>query len=51
MNSLVNLLSYPYVRSGVADKKLKLMGGYYDFVIGKLQVFEVDYDIKPIINV
>lgn len=51
MNSLVNLLSYPYVRSGVADKKLKLMGGYYDFVCGRFQIMGVDYDIKPTIDI
>lgn len=51
MNSLVNLLSYPYVRSGLAAKKLKLMGGYYDFVRGKFQIMEIDYDIKPAINI
>ncbi|KAI3785770.1 hypothetical protein L1987_44895 [Smallanthus sonchifolius] len=50
MNSLGNLLSYPYVRSGIADKKLKLLGGYYDFVCGKFQTFEVD-DIKPTTNI
>ncbi|XP_071711044.1 carbonic anhydrase 2-like [Rutidosis leptorrhynchoides] len=51
MNSLVNLLSYPYVRTGVADKKLKLMGGHYDFVNGNFQIMEVDYDIKPTIDI
>ncbi|KAI3726960.1 hypothetical protein L1987_66767 [Smallanthus sonchifolius] len=50
MNSLGNLLSYPYVRSGIADKKLKLLGGYYDFVCGNFQTFEVD-DIKPTTNI
>lgn len=51
MNSLVNLLSYPYVRSGMADKKIKLMGGYYDFVGGKFQIMGVDYNIKPTIDI
>lgn len=37
MNSLKNLLSYPYVRSGLADKKLQLLGGYYDFVNGTFE--------------
>ncbi|GJV62503.1 carbonic anhydrase 2-like protein [Tanacetum coccineum] len=41
MNSLMNLISYPYVRSGVADKTLKLMGGYYNFVDGKFQIMEL----------
>lgn len=51
MNSLVNLLSYPYVRSGVANKTLKIMGGYYNFVDGKFQIMEVDYDVKPTIDI
>lgn len=51
MNSLANLLSYPYVRSGVDDKKLKLIGGYYDFVHGKFEILGVDSDIKPTIDI
>ncbi|KAI3759384.1 hypothetical protein L6452_07157 [Arctium lappa] len=51
MNSLVNLLSYPYVRTGLADKKLKLIGGYYDFVCGKFEILAVDSDIKPTIDI
>ncbi|GJU35273.1 carbonic anhydrase 2-like protein [Tanacetum coccineum] len=51
MNSLMNLISYPYVRSGVADKTLKLMGGYYNFVDGKFQIMEVNNDIKPTIDI
>ena len=47
MNSLTNLLSYPYVRSGVADKKLELIGGYYDFVHGKFEILGVDTEVKP----
>ncbi|XP_076960525.1 carbonic anhydrase 2-like [Bidens hawaiensis] len=45
-NSLGNLLSYPYVQSGLADKKLKLLGGYYDFVCGKFHIIKAD-DIEP----
>ncbi|KAA8540823.1 hypothetical protein F0562_024786 [Nyssa sinensis] len=45
--SLVNLLTYPYVRDGVANKTLKLMGGYYDFVNGTFTVWELDLDFKP----
>ncbi|KAI3499420.1 hypothetical protein L1887_35220 [Cichorium endivia] len=38
MNSLGNLLSYPYVKAGVTSKKLKLIGGYYDFVRGNFDI-------------
>nr|GEY74512.1 carbonic anhydrase 2-like [Tanacetum cinerariifolium] len=51
MNSLMNLISYPYVQSGIADKTLKLMGGYYNFVDGKFQIMEVNNDIKPTIDI
>ncbi|WP_411025826.1 carbonic anhydrase, partial [Salmonella sp. s57402] len=30
--SLNNLLTYPYVKTRVEERKLKLMGGHYDFV-------------------
>ncbi|KAG2675854.1 hypothetical protein I3760_12G026100 [Carya illinoinensis] len=36
--SLTNLMTYPYVREAIANNALKLMGGYYDFVDGKLEV-------------
>uniref|UniRef100_A0A5B6YN38 Carbonic anhydrase n=1 Tax=Davidia involucrata TaxID=16924 RepID=A0A5B6YN38_DAVIN len=45
--SLVNLLTYPYVRAGVADKTLELMGGYYDFVNGTFTVWGLDFSFKP----
>nr|WAU86912.1 birch protein [Betula platyphylla] len=32
--SLIHLLSYPYVQKALANKKLRLMGGYYNFVDG-----------------
>uniref|UniRef100_A0A5B7BVK9 Putative carbonic anhydrase 2-like n=1 Tax=Davidia involucrata TaxID=16924 RepID=A0A5B7BVK9_DAVIN len=43
----VNLLTYPYVRAGVADKTLELMGGYYDFVNGTFTVWGLDFSFKP----
>ncbi|KAL4584938.1 hypothetical protein LXL04_009550 [Taraxacum kok-saghyz] len=38
MGSLANLLSYPLVKTGVANKKIKLIGGYYDFVKGNFDI-------------
>lgn len=40
--SLNNLLTYPYVKTRVEEAKLKLMGGYYDFVGGKFCLWGVD---------
>ena len=45
--SLVNLLSYPYVRAALANRALKLMGGYYDFVNGTFGLWKADFDIRP----
>ncbi|KAF7135665.1 hypothetical protein RHSIM_Rhsim08G0171600 [Rhododendron simsii] len=47
--SLINLLTYPYVRSRVAEGTLKLMGGHYDFVDGKLQVWGFNAGTKPLL--
>lgn len=47
--SLINLLTYPYVRSRVANGTLKLMGGHYDFVQGKLEVWGFDAGTKPLL--
>ena len=44
-SSLVNLLSYPYVRAAVAERDLKLVGGYYNFVHGTFELWELDVDI------
>lgn len=38
--SLTNLMSYPYVRDGVAEKRLALLGGHYDFVRGNFLAWE-----------
>jgi len=40
--SLCNLETYPYVQMGLANKKLRLMGGYYDFVHGKFELLEFE---------
>ncbi|KAM3703869.1 hypothetical protein ACB094_04G133800 [Castanea mollissima] len=40
--SLRNLETYPYVQMGMANKKLRLMGGYYDFVHGKFELLEFE---------
>ncbi|XAR72632.1 Carbonate dehydratase [Bertholletia excelsa] len=39
-HSLMNLLTYPYVKDKVAKKTLTLMGGYYEFVEGRFDVWE-----------
>ncbi|KAJ0527732.1 putative carbonic anhydrase [Helianthus annuus] len=40
LDSLKNLLSYPYVQSGIEANTLQLLGGYYDFVRGNFQILE-----------
>ncbi|GLT72067.1 hypothetical protein SLA2020_440330 [Shorea laevis] len=40
--SLSNLLSYPYVQKGLANKKLRLMGGYYNFVDGTFDCWDFE---------
>ncbi|KAK4844627.1 hypothetical protein QYF36_022438 [Acer negundo] len=39
--SLTNLLSYPYVKSALENKSVSLRGGYYDFVGGKFELWEL----------
>ncbi|VAH62003.1 unnamed protein product [Triticum turgidum subsp. durum] len=38
--SLQNLLTYPFVKEGVSNGTLKLVGGHYDFVSGKFETWE-----------
>ncbi|CAL0319993.1 unnamed protein product [Lupinus luteus] len=45
-NSIVNLKTYPLVKNGVSEKSLQILGGYYDFVNGKFELW--DYMSKPI---
>ncbi|XP_057952099.1 carbonic anhydrase 2-like isoform X2 [Malania oleifera] len=49
--SLTNLLSYPYVRDGVANGTLALRGGYYDFVEGKFLLWEADFGLAVPISI
>ncbi|VAI79741.1 unnamed protein product [Triticum turgidum subsp. durum] len=39
--SLQNLSTYPFVKEGVANRTLKLVGGHYDFVSGKFDTWEL----------
>ncbi|XBI03037.1 hypothetical protein VPH35_131509 [Triticum aestivum] len=39
--SLQNLSTYPFVKEGVANGTLKLIGGHYDFVSGKFDTWEL----------
>ncbi|KAM5566784.1 carbonic anhydrase, chloroplastic [Rosa sericea] len=43
--SLANLLTYPFVREAVVNNKLALKGGYYDFVNGGFQLWDLDFNI------
>jgi len=45
--SLSNLLTYPFVRDGLLKKTLTVKGGYYDFVNGSLELWNLDYSITP----
>lgn len=48
--SLRNLQTYPYVQKPVSDKTLALRGGYYDFVNGIFELWELQSTISdPII--
>ncbi|XP_004304623.1 PREDICTED: carbonic anhydrase, chloroplastic-like isoform 1 [Fragaria vesca subsp. vesca] len=45
--SIGNLLSYPFVRDGLVNKTLGLKGGYYDFVKGNFELWDVDFGLSP----
>ncbi|CAN6483688.1 unnamed protein product [Victoria cruziana] len=45
--SLGNLLSYPFVREGLANKTLSLYGGHYNFIDGSLELWGVNYGFTP----
>lgn len=49
--SLGNLLTYPFVREAVVNKTLSLKGGYYDFVKGSFQLWDLDFKITPNLTV
>ncbi|XP_030492564.2 carbonic anhydrase 2 [Cannabis sativa] len=40
--SLKNLHSYPFVKSGVDEKKIALRGGYYNFVDGSFKLWDLE---------
>ncbi|KAL8140770.1 hypothetical protein V2J09_006791 [Rumex salicifolius] len=47
--SLENLESYPYVKEGMKEKKLMLLGGYYDFVLGRFLVWPKGHSDHPLV--
>ncbi|XP_048428113.1 carbonic anhydrase 2 isoform X1 [Pyrus x bretschneideri] len=49
--SLANLLTYPFVREALVNKTLSLKGGYYDFVKGSFQLWDLDFKITPNLTV
>ncbi|XP_011028568.1 PREDICTED: carbonic anhydrase 2-like isoform X2 [Populus euphratica] len=48
--SLINLQTYPYVQERMAEGALALRGGYYDFVKGCFQLWEVKSSVTPAIS-
>ncbi|GAV67965.1 Pro_CA domain-containing protein [Cephalotus follicularis] len=48
--SLGNLLTYPFVREGLAKKTLALKGGYYDFVKGTFDLWTLEYGLSPALS-
>ncbi|XP_077244095.1 carbonic anhydrase 2 isoform X2 [Tasmannia lanceolata] len=49
--SLGNLLTYPFVRDGLAKKTLALHGGYYDFVSGFFETWGLNFSLSPPVKV
>ncbi|XP_060194939.1 carbonic anhydrase, chloroplastic-like [Lycium barbarum] len=49
--SLANLLTYPFVRDGLVNKTLALMGGYYDFIKGEFKLWEFHFSLLPLCSV
>lgn len=45
--SLVNALTYPFVKEGLLNKTLALKGGYYDFVNGSFELWKLDIGVSP----
>ncbi|KAL2926625.1 Beta carbonic anhydrase 5 chloroplastic [Bienertia sinuspersici] len=43
-HSLMNLLTYPWIKERVAKGILSLHGGYYDFVHGTFEKWTLDYN-------
>ncbi|XP_020220535.1 beta carbonic anhydrase 5, chloroplastic [Cajanus cajan] len=42
-HSLINLLSYPWIEEKVANEKLSIHGGYYDFIDCSFEKWTLDY--------
>ncbi|KAH9773266.1 Beta carbonic anhydrase 4 [Citrus sinensis] len=49
--SLGNLLTYPFVRESVVKNTLALKGAHYDFVNGKFELWDLDFNILPSLSV
>ncbi|RWR93978.1 Carbonic anhydrase [Cinnamomum micranthum f. kanehirae] len=49
--SLGNLLTYPFVKKAVENKTLALHGGYYDFLNGSFETWDVDFGFTPAFKV
>ncbi|XP_039013542.1 carbonic anhydrase 2-like [Hibiscus syriacus] len=45
--SLGNLLTYPFVREALVKKTLTLKGAHYDFVNGKFDLWNLNFQIAP----
>lgn len=45
--SLRNLLTYPFVREAVTNKRVCLKGGYYNFVEGSFEHWDLDLKLTP----
>ncbi|KAM0001754.1 putative carbonic anhydrase [Helianthus debilis subsp. tardiflorus] len=45
--SLGNLLTYPFVKSGVLNRTLNLKGGYYNFVNATFDIWCLDHGVSP----
>ncbi|RWR82006.1 chloroplast carbonic anhydrase [Cinnamomum micranthum f. kanehirae] len=49
--SLGNLLTYPFVREGLAKKTLSLYGGYYDFIGGGFELWAINFGFTAPVKV
>ncbi|XP_019161752.1 PREDICTED: carbonic anhydrase 2-like isoform X2 [Ipomoea nil] len=49
--SLGNLLTYPFVREGLAKNTLALKGGYYDFIKGAFELWALDFGLSSSLSV
>ncbi|MBA0577315.1 hypothetical protein Goshw_006507 [Gossypium schwendimanii] len=48
--SLGNLLTYPFVREALVKKTLVLKGAHYDFVNGKFDLWNLNFQISPTLD-